>query len=75
MTKLSAITSHATANDFFNYMANHTEYKKLNGFNLVRLEDGRVSLLKFGDTEHYFDIEYIYKERAMFNDWINTFCQ
>lgn len=72
MSDLVKVTSHDTANAFFWWLSDHTEIDGLQGFNVVRLADGRVSALVFGSTCHNFDIDYIYRERKMLNDWIDA---
>ena len=69
-TELEKITSHDTADNFFWWIAENNEYNNIQGFELKRLDDGRVTKLTTGSIIHYFDIDYIWNERKMINDWI-----
>jgi hypothetical protein len=75
-TKVQKITSHDTANEFYFWLKDHTEFTKLNSYVLDRSDSGAVFTLLYdgGKGRHNFDIDFMWKERAMLNDWIETFC-
>lgn len=70
------ITSHDTANAFYFWLKEHTEVTKVQGYDLDRSNNGAVAFFTFdgGKNRHIFDIDFMWKERAMLNDWIGTFC-
>ena len=68
--ELNKIRSHDTANDFFNWMTEHSEVTNIQGYDIERLQDGRPVF--YGS--HHFDIETLYERRAEINDWIDGFC-
>ena len=73
--QLNKIRSHQTADDFFNWMTEHTEVTQIQGWEIERLEDGRPSSFTYGNQPYYyFDIETLYERRAEINDWIDRFC-
>ena len=74
MSKLQIIKSESTANNFYFWLQEHPEVKKINGYELDRTEAGQVVALKFdgGKNYHAFDMAYMWKERASLNDWIRT---
>ena len=70
-TELKKITSHNTAENFFWWIAENTEYNHIQGYELERFDDdGRVIRLTAGSVIHPFDHDYIWNERKMINDWI-----
>ncbi len=74
MTALQIIKSESTANNFYFWLQEHPEVKKINGYELDRTTSNAVVSLRFdgGKNYHNFDIAYMWKERASLNDWIRT---
>lgn len=64
---IDKIKSKIDADSFFWWIADHDEFHQIQGHPLTRLDDGRVS--RFGC--HIFDIDWIWSERKMINDWID----
>lgn len=74
--ELEKIKSHGTADLFFWWLSEHPEITNIQGFDVNRpfgAGDNRVSSFDFGHTHYYFDVDWIYSERAMLNDWIDRY--
>ena len=68
------IKSHNTAHEFYYWIADNPQIDNIQGFNLLRMNNNNVYGLQYGsypDDYHIFDIDYIWNERKMLNDWID----
>jgi hypothetical protein len=65
--QIKKIVSLETADDFFNWISENQQIDNIQGYAIRRLDDGRVSY--FGN--HIADIDWIWSERHILNDWID----
>ena len=71
---LKKIKSQNDAHDFFYWLKEHPEIKNVQGYNLLRRDSSSVYGFQYGsgiNDYHYNDIDYLWKERKMINDWID----
>jgi len=72
-TDLQIITSFESADQFFYWLAEHPQVVEIQGYKVYRFnQDNRVYSLQAGPLTNYFDVEWIYKNRKMLNDWIRS---
>lgn len=73
--KIQKITSHDTANKFYYWLQAHPEITHINSYELDRRDSGTVAALLFdgGKNRHWFDMDFMWAERAMLNDWIDAY--
>lgn len=74
-TPLAKITSYATADEFYYWLAEHPEITDLQGWTIHRFEapDNRPSYFTGCELRFWIDIDFIYGHRYILNDWIDRY--